>query len=58
MNGLDSFDHQAFDLDHQQGPRHLRRDKEDPKTRDRHGKGLGELLLLARRLCEGLASAS
>nr|AEH26467.1 hypothetical protein [uncultured Acidobacteria bacterium A2] len=32
---------QAFDID-----------KEDPKLREKYGKGLGEELLLARRLCE------
>ena len=41
MQGLDSFETQAFDVN-----------REDPRVRDRYGKGLGEQLLLARRLCE------
>jgi hypothetical protein len=52
MEGLDSFDAQAFDLILSKARETFDVSREDPRTRDRYGKGLGEQLLLARRLCE------
>jgi hypothetical protein len=52
MNGLDSFEGQAFDLMLSKAKETFDVTKENAKTRDRYGKGLGEQLLLARRLCE------
>jgi hypothetical protein len=52
MSGLDSFDQQAFDLILSRARETFDLNKEDPRTRDRYGKGLGEQLLMARRLCE------
>jgi hypothetical protein len=50
--GLDSFEQQAFDLILSKARERFDVTREDPRTRDRYGKGLGEQLLLARRLCE------
>jgi hypothetical protein len=52
MQGLDSFDQQAFDLILSRARETFDLNKEDPRTRDRYGKGLGEQMLMARRLCE------
>jgi hypothetical protein len=52
MKGLDSFDAQALDLVVSKAKETFDVKNEDQKTRDRYGKGLGEQLLLARRLCE------
>jgi hypothetical protein len=55
MNGLDSFDQQAFGLILGRSKEAFDLQREDPRLRDRyqHGTaGLGEQLLLARRLCE------
>jgi hypothetical protein len=52
MSGLDSFETQAFDLILSRARETFDVNREDPRTRDRYGKGLGEQLLLARRLCE------
>lgn len=58
MNGLDSFEGQAFDLILSKAKETFDINKEDPKTLakyrgERNGRGnLGEQLLLARRLCE------
>ena len=53
MNGLDSFETQAFDLIRSRARETFDLSKEDPRTRERYGKqGLGQQLLLARRLCE------
>jgi hypothetical protein len=51
-SGLDSFDSQAFDLILSRAREAFDVNREDPRTRDRYGKGLGEQMLLARRLCE------
>jgi hypothetical protein len=51
-SGLDSFDAQAFDLILSRAREAFDVNREDPRVRDRYGKGLGEQLLLARRLCE------
>ncbi len=50
--GLDSFEGQAFDLILSRARETFDVKREDPRLRDRYGKGLGEQLLLARRLCE------
>jgi hypothetical protein len=52
MAGLDAFEGQAFDLILGRSKEAFDLNREDPRTRDRYGKGLGEQLLLARRLCE------
>lgn len=52
MRGLDSFEIQAFDLILGRARDAFDTNREDPRTRDRYGKGLGEQLLMARRLCE------
>jgi Protein of unknown function (DUF1501) len=52
MAGLDSFEQQAFDLILSRARETFDVNKEDPRTRDRYGKGLGEQMLMARRLCE------
>jgi hypothetical protein len=52
MKGLDSFETQALDLVVSKAKEVFDVKAEDPKVRDRYGKGLGEQLLLARRLVE------
>ena len=52
MEGLDGFEQQAFDLVLGDSVQAFDVKKEDANTRKRYGKGLGEQLLLARRLCE------
>src|SRR5205823_7081733 len=52
LQGLDSFEGQAFDLILSRAREVFDTKREDPRTRDRYGPGLGEQLLLARRLCE------
>jgi len=52
MAGLDSFDQQAFNLILGRAKDVFDLSKEDPRVRDRYGPGLGQQLLLARRLCE------
>jgi hypothetical protein len=52
MKGLDGFEAQAFDLVVSKAKEVFDIKNEDQRTRDRYGKGLGEQLLLARRLCE------
>ncbi len=52
LQGLDSFEGQAFDLILSRARETFDVSREDPRTRDRYGKGLGEQMLLARRLCE------
>jgi hypothetical protein len=52
MRGLDSFEGQAFDLILGRAREVFDIQREDPRTRDRYGQGLGEQMLLARRLCE------
>jgi hypothetical protein len=52
MGGLDAFEAQAFDLVLGKAKDAFDVSREDPKLRDRYGPGLGERLLLARRLCE------
>jgi hypothetical protein len=50
--GLDSFETQAFDLILSRAREVFDTNREDPRTRDKYGQGLGQQLLLARRLCE------
>jgi hypothetical protein len=52
MNGLDSFEGQAFDLILSKAKETFDIKNENPKTIEKYGKGLGEQMLLARRLCE------
>ncbi len=52
MDGLDSFGTQAFDLILSRAREVFDVNREDPKTRDFYGQGLGQQMLLARRLCE------
>ena len=52
MQGLDSFETQAFDLILSRAREVFDINRENPRTRDQYGPGLGEQLLMARRLCE------
>jgi hypothetical protein len=52
MTGLDSFESQAFELIMSRARETFDVTREDPKTRDAYGPGLGQQLLTARRLCE------
>ena len=52
VKGLDSFETQAFDLIASRAREAFDLNREEPRTRDRYGEGLGQQLLLARRLCE------
>jgi hypothetical protein len=55
MSGLDAFDQQAMDLVLGRSKEAFNLDREDPRLRDRYANGtagLGNNLLLARRLCE------
>ncbi|MFL5341433.1 MAG: DUF1501 domain-containing protein [Gemmataceae bacterium] len=52
MEGLDNFKTQAFDLVLSRAKEAFDVNKEEPKLREQYGKGLGEQMLLARRLCE------
>ncbi len=52
MDGMDGFEQQAFDLVLGSSQDAFDISKEDPKVRSRYGKGLGENLLKARRLCQ------
>jgi hypothetical protein len=52
MEGMDSFEEQAFSLLLGSAKDAFDLKKEDQATVNKYGKGLGEQLLLARRLCE------
>jgi len=52
MDGLDAFEKQAFHLVLGKAPGAFDVKQEDPRTKARYGSGLGEQLLVARRLCE------
>jgi len=55
MAGLDSFDQQAIDLILGRAKEAFNLQREDPRVRDRYSvgtAGLGDQLLLGRRLCE------
>ncbi len=52
MDGLDAFEKQAFNLVLGKAPKAFDLKEEDPRTVARYGGGLGQQLLVARRLCE------
>ena len=52
MDGLDSFEQQAFNLVLSRSQQAFDLKYEDPRVVDRYGPGLGQQLLQARRLCE------
>jgi hypothetical protein len=52
IEGLDSFDQQAFNIILSRSQQAFDLKYEDPRVVDRYGRGLGEQLLQARRLCE------
>ncbi len=52
MEGLDSFEQQAFNLVLSRSQQAFDLKYEDPRVVERYGNGLGQQLLLARRLCE------
>ena len=52
MEGLDAFEQQAFDLILSRSQEAFDLKYEDPRVVDRYGKGLGQQMLQARRLCE------
>lgn len=52
MDGLDAFDQQAFNIILSRSQQAFDLKYEDPRVVDRYGKGLGQQLLQARRLCE------
>jgi hypothetical protein len=55
MSGLDAFDQQAFDLILGRAKEAMNLEREDPRVRDHYRTGtvgLGDNLLMARRLCE------
>jgi hypothetical protein len=52
MQALDSFETQAFELLRGTSPTAFDLSREDARVRDAYGPGLGQNLLLARRLCE------
>jgi hypothetical protein len=52
MEGLGRFEQQAFNLVLGGAPEAFDLKREDPRTVARYGKGLGEQMLRARRLCE------
>jgi uncharacterized protein (DUF1501 family) len=52
MEGLDAFEEQAFSLILGKAPEAFDVSKEDPRVLKTYEKGLGQQLLVARRLCE------
>lgn len=52
MEGLDAFERQAFNLVLSRSQQAFDLKYEDPRVVERYGKGLGQQLLTARRLCE------
>jgi uncharacterized protein (DUF1501 family) len=52
MEGMDQFRQQALDVVLGRAKDAFDLSKEDPRTREKYGPGLGQELLLARRLCE------
>lgn len=52
VEGLDSFEQQAFDIILSRSQQAFDLKYEDPRVVDRYGTGLGQQLLQARRLCE------
>jgi len=52
VQGLDSFEAQAFDLIKSKAREVFDVSRESPRTRDLYGPNLGQQMLMARRLCE------
>lgn len=52
MEGLDDFEQQAFNLVLSRSQQAFNLKAADPRAVDRYGPGLGQQLLMARRLCE------
>jgi hypothetical protein len=52
MSGLDSIESQAFELIMSRAREAFDINQEDARTRETYGRGLGEQMLQARRLCE------
>jgi hypothetical protein len=52
LEGLDQFNQQAFDLVRGNARHAFDVSREDARTRELYGRGLGEQMLTARRLCE------
>jgi hypothetical protein len=52
IQGLDSFEGQAFNLILSRAKEVFDLSREDPRVKDHYGSGLGQQLLMARRLCE------
>jgi hypothetical protein len=52
MQGMDSFQAQALEMIRGRAPTALDISRESQRLRDRYGPGLGQNLLLARKLCE------
>lgn len=52
MEGLDAFESQAFNLVLNKAPEAFDLRNEDPRIIEQYGRGLGEQMLTARRLCE------
>jgi hypothetical protein len=52
MSGLDAFETQAFDLLLSRAREVFDVNREEPRVRDLYGTGLGQQMLMARRLCE------
>lgn len=52
MDNMDEFHKQAVNVVRGQAKEAFDLEQEDPKLREKYGSGLGEELLLARRLCE------
>jgi hypothetical protein len=52
VQGLDSFEAQAFDLLSSRAREAFDVNRESPRTRDLYGGGLGQQMMTARRLCE------
>jgi hypothetical protein len=52
LEGLDQFSQQAFELVQGNARQAFDITRESPRAREQYGRGLGEQMLLARRLCE------
>ena len=52
VQGMDKFEEQAFNLVFGNAPKAFDFKEEPPEVIERYGKGLGQQLLVARRLCE------
>jgi hypothetical protein len=52
LEGMSAFERQAFEIVLSRAPEAFDLKREDPRVVEAYGKGLGQKLLLARRLCE------